>query len=91
MRSLGYVLTLEVPRRVTEIAMRDLKTDQLLRGFTFGSNEARAHRHLVRRLLHYGATLEEAASAVFHADCQHRLERAMEIGFDVSQEQDRAA
>ena len=91
MRRLGYVLTWQLPRRVEEIRMNDLTTDRLLRGFQLGlPDEEHAHRHLACRLLHYGATPEDAASAVFHADFQHRLERAMEIACEVAADGHRA-
>ena len=35
MRGLGFVLTSHAPNGVTTIALRDLRTDQLLRGFLF--------------------------------------------------------
>ena len=90
-RALGFILTDKLPWRVRVIAHRDLRTAHLLRGFLFQVDEDRAHRHLVRRVLHFGGTLEDAASAVFHADDGHRLERAMDIALQVSQEKGRAA
>ena len=90
-RSLGYVLTWDLPRRVRAILASDVHADQLMRGHLLGLEEPRAHRYLARRLLWKGATPEEAASAVYHADWRHRLERAMEIACEVAAERCDAA
>ena len=85
-RVIGYVLIWELPGRVQALLNDYDHMRWLLEGYLCGLEESEAHLELARRLRREGCTVEDTASAIYHADRKHRLNRALMFALHVEAE-----